>query len=74
MPLGQSKDDESPTEWKWQHMKQYGTKPSPRCGCTLVVTPANRALIFGGVFDEVRKFGRLRYIYFCNQTSYTDIF
>ena len=41
-------------EWTWQAMEQSGSKPTPRCGCTAVATPANRALVFGGVFDEVR--------------------
>jgi len=34
-------------------MKQSGCQPSPRCGCSAVVVPGNRALVFGGVFDEV---------------------
>lgn len=45
----QRRDD----EWEWLPVEQSGSKPTPRCGCTAVATPGNRALIFGGVFDKV---------------------
>ncbi|KAK2147837.1 hypothetical protein LSH36_532g05014 [Paralvinella palmiformis] len=47
------KHDSVPTKWKWVSMKQSGCQPSPRCGCSAVVVPGNRALVFGGVFDEI---------------------
>ncbi|OWF37988.1 kelch domain-containing protein 4-like [Mizuhopecten yessoensis] len=50
---GKVKDENAPLKWKWVHMKQSGTKPSPRCGMSLAVTPGNRAVCFGGVYDQV---------------------
>jgi len=37
----------------WQRVKQSGSRPSPRCSCSLAVTAPNLALMFGGVYDEV---------------------
>ncbi|XP_060069377.1 kelch domain-containing protein 4-like [Ylistrum balloti] len=50
---GKVKDENAPLKWKWVHMKQSGTKPSPRCGVSLALTPGNRAVCFGGVYDQV---------------------
>ena len=50
---GKVKDDCNPTKWKWTVVKQSGSRPSPRSGLSLAVVPGNRALCFGGVFDEV---------------------
>jgi len=51
-PDSKCKDEPVPSQWKWQTIKQHGVRPSQRCGFTLVATPGNRALFFGGVFDE----------------------
>lgn len=40
-------------KWRWVHGKQSGNKPSPRCGMPMVTIPGNKAVCFGGVFDEV---------------------
>ncbi|XP_033754886.1 kelch domain-containing protein 4-like [Pecten maximus] len=50
---GKVKDENTPIKWKWVHMKQSGTKPSARCGLSLAVTPGNRAVCFGGVYDQM---------------------
>ncbi|XP_048751852.1 kelch domain-containing protein 4-like isoform X2 [Ostrea edulis] len=52
MPEGKVKDDTIPVKWKWVNVKQSGARPTPRCGMTCAVAPANRAFCFGGVFDE----------------------
>ena len=49
------KEGEEEEKWKWLSVKQSGNRPSPRCGFSLVATPGNRALLFGGVFDEVSE-------------------
>ncbi|XP_071172959.1 kelch domain-containing protein 4-like [Mytilus edulis] len=46
------KDDSAPMKWRWVHGKQSGNKPSPRCGMPMVTIPGNKAVCFGGVFDE----------------------
>jgi hypothetical protein len=46
------KNDSSGLKWKWVSTKPGGTKPSPRCGFSVVVTAPNKALMFGGVYDE----------------------
>ncbi|GFR85583.1 kelch domain-containing protein 4-like [Elysia marginata] len=44
---------ESSAKWKWQPVKQSGVRPTPRSGMSgTVVAPGNRALLFGGVFDQ----------------------
>ncbi|KAK3757981.1 hypothetical protein RRG08_058293 [Elysia crispata] len=44
---------ESTTKWKWQPVKQSGARPTPRSGMSgTVVAPGNKALLFGGVFDQ----------------------
>lgn len=50
---GKSKEESNPVKWKWVAVKQSGCRPSPRCSSSMVVTGQNRALLFGGVFDEV---------------------
>ncbi|XP_041375577.1 kelch domain-containing protein 4-like [Gigantopelta aegis] len=52
VPEGRTKDDPSPTKWRWQAVKQTGSCPSARCGLSLTVAPGNRAILFGGVHDE----------------------
>lgn len=44
--------EENITKWKWQSVKQSGTRPSARCGFSAVVVPGNRSVCFGGVYDE----------------------
>ena len=39
----------------WQAVKQSGCRPSPRSSCSLVTAAPNLAMLFGGVFDEVRN-------------------
>ena len=47
---------ESTTKWKWQPVKQSGARPTPRSGMSgTVVAPGNKALLFGGVFDQVSE-------------------
>ncbi|KAI0236404.1 Kelch domain-containing protein 4 [Lamellibrachia satsuma] len=46
------KQDPAPTKWKWTQVKQSGLRPSARCGCSMAVTSASNAVVFGGVFDE----------------------
>ncbi len=46
--------EEAGQKWKWISMKQSGNRPSPRCGFTLTASPGNRAMLFGGVLDEVK--------------------
>jgi len=41
-------------KWKWVNAKQSGSRPSARSGFSLAVAGGNRAVCFGGVFDEVR--------------------
>ena len=38
--------------WSWTPVKQRGFRPSPRCVCSVVTTVGNRAIIFGGVYDQ----------------------
>ncbi|KAK3086220.1 hypothetical protein FSP39_015405 [Pinctada imbricata] len=52
MPEGRHKDDSVPEKWKWQAVRPSGDRPSPRSGMTAVVTHDNRAVCFGGVFDN----------------------
>lgn len=40
-------------KWKWQPVKQSGERPSARSGMSGVVISGNKALCFGGVFDQV---------------------
>ncbi len=46
--------------WKWVSVKQSGARPSPRCGFSLVSTPGNCAVLFGGVYDEVNLLARIQ--------------
>ena len=50
---GKLKEDTHPAKWKWTCVKQSGARPTIRSGLSLAVVPGNRALCFGGVFDEV---------------------
>lgn len=52
VPEGKVKDDVQPTKWKWVSVKQSGSRPSPRSGLSLAVVSGNKAVCFGGVFDE----------------------
>ncbi|KAL4235173.1 kelch domain containing 4 [Mactra antiquata] len=52
MPEGKVKDDAQPIKWKWVNVKQSGSRPSPRSGLTLAPAGNNKAVCFGGVFDE----------------------
>lgn len=46
------KEEDAPLKWKWVQGKQSGSRPSPRCGMSMVVVPGNKAVCYGGVFDE----------------------
>jgi len=50
--LHSEKTDSSGLKWKWVSTKPGGTKPSPRCGFSVVVSGPNKAAMFGGVYDE----------------------
>ena len=50
---GKLKEDTHPAKWRWTCVKQSGARPTTRSGLSLAVVPGNRALCFGGVFDEV---------------------
>ncbi|XP_060595724.1 kelch domain-containing protein 4-like [Ruditapes philippinarum] len=52
MPEGKVKEGTQPTKWKWVNVKQSGSRPSPRSGLSLATVSNNRAVCFGGVFDE----------------------
>lgn len=51
--LSPDKHDTTGLKWKWQSVKQAGVKPSPRCGFSLALTTGDKAVLFGGVYDEV---------------------
>lgn len=51
--LTPDKHDASLIKWKWQCVKQAGVKPSPRCGFSLALTTGDKAILFGGVYDEL---------------------
>lgn len=51
-PEGKVKDDAQPTKWKWVSVKQSGSRPSPRTGFSVAPVSSNKAVCFGGVFDE----------------------
>ncbi|XP_052819365.1 kelch domain-containing protein 4-like [Mya arenaria] len=51
-PEGKVKEGEQPGKWKWISVKQSGSRPSPRSGFSLAVVGGNKAVCFGGVFDE----------------------
>ena len=51
--IGKLKDDSIPEKWKWVVVKQSGSRPTPRSGLSLAVAPGNKAVCFGGVFDNV---------------------
>jgi len=46
-------EGDQPGKWKWVSVKQSGSRPSPRSGFAITVAGGNRAVCFGGVFDEV---------------------
>ncbi|XP_048461681.1 kelch domain-containing protein 4 isoform X1 [Rhincodon typus] len=43
---------EGTDKWAWVRINPTGLKPSPRSGFSLAVAPNNRAILFGGVYDE----------------------
>ncbi|XP_059160782.1 kelch domain-containing protein 4-like [Physella acuta] len=43
---------DSNPKWKWQPMKQGGSRPTCRSGMCAAVAPGNKAFLFGGVYDE----------------------
>lgn len=47
-----STKDNSVTKWKWGKVKESGDKPSTRSSYGMASIGGNRAVIFGGVFDE----------------------
>ena len=51
--VAKKKDENELLKWRWVNGKQSGNKPSQRCGMSMVVTTGNKAICFGGVFDEV---------------------
>ncbi|XP_053401413.1 kelch domain-containing protein 4-like isoform X2 [Mercenaria mercenaria] len=60
MPEGKIKDGSQPTKWKWVNVKQSGSRPSPRSGLSLASVSNNKAVCFGGVFDEEDDDDQLR--------------
>lgn len=63
------KSDLTGSRWRWSSLKQSGPfRPSPRCGFSLVPVPdgslANRAFLFGGVFDTEEDEESLRGTFF----------
>lgn len=53
MCVGKCKEEAFASKWKWSSVRQSGVRPTSRCGTTLVATAGNKALLFGGVEDEV---------------------
>ncbi|XP_067854104.1 kelch domain-containing protein 4 isoform X2 [Heptranchias perlo] len=52
MFLLKNEGKEGEDKWTWVRMNPTGVKPSPRSGFSLAVAPNNRAVLFGGVYDE----------------------
>merc|ERR1739838_38926 len=50
--LAPDKNDTTGLKWKWQSVKQSGVRPSPRCGFIMAPSGNDRAVAFGGVYDE----------------------
>ncbi|KAL3860433.1 hypothetical protein ACJMK2_010557 [Sinanodonta woodiana] len=64
MPEGKKNDESMPDKWKWQLVKQSGVQPSARSGMPIAVAPGNKAICFGGVFDEEDDDEKLTGIFF----------
>ncbi|KAK7068021.1 kelch domain containing 4, partial [Halocaridina rubra] len=62
--LSPDKHDSSGLKWKWQTVKQAGVKPSPRCGFSLALTTGDKAILFGGVYDEVDEEEELEGVFY----------
>ncbi|XP_042892995.1 kelch domain-containing protein 4-like [Penaeus japonicus] len=58
------KHDTTGLKWKWQSVKQAGVRPSPRCGFTLAPTGADKAILFGGVYDELDEEEELEGVFY----------
>lgn len=56
--------DTTGLKWKWQSVKQAGVRPSPRCGFTLAPTGADKAILFGGVYDELDEEEELEGVFY----------
>ncbi|XP_038662452.1 kelch domain-containing protein 4 isoform X1 [Scyliorhinus canicula] len=52
MFLLKNEGKEGADKWTWVRINPTGVKPSPRSGFSLAVSPNNRAILFGGVYDE----------------------
>ncbi|XP_072452229.1 kelch domain-containing protein 4 [Chiloscyllium punctatum] len=52
MFLLKNEGKECKDKWVWVRLNPTGLKPSPRSGFSLAVAPNNRAIFFGGVYDE----------------------
>jgi len=50
--LAPDKHDTTGLKWKWQSVKQSGVRPSPRSGFIMAPCGGDRAVAFGGVYDE----------------------
>ncbi|XP_067652139.1 kelch domain-containing protein 4-like [Haliotis asinina] len=64
VPEGRIKDDTVPVKWRWTTVKQGGKHPSTRCGISLAVAPGNRAVLFGGVFDEDENDEQMKSVFY----------
>ena len=42
-------------EWTWRKVKQTGLKPSDRISFSMITLHDDTAILFGGVFDQVRN-------------------
>ncbi|ROT72898.1 putative kelch domain-containing protein 4 [Penaeus vannamei] len=58
------KHDTTGLKWKWQSVKQAGIRPSPRCGFSLAPTGSDKAILFGGVYDELDEDEELEGVFY----------
>ncbi|XP_063594904.1 kelch domain-containing protein 4-like [Penaeus indicus] len=58
------KHDTTGLKWKWQSVKQAGVRPSPRCGFSLAPTGSDKAILFGGVYDELDEDEELEGVFY----------
>lgn len=56
--------DTTGLKWKWQSVKQAGIRPSPRCGFSLAPTGSDKAILFGGVYDELDEDEELEGVFY----------
>ncbi|XP_068239182.1 kelch domain-containing protein 4 [Palaemon carinicauda] len=66
------KHDTTGLKWKWQSVKQAGVKPSPRCGFSMALTSGDKAVLFGGVYDELDEEEELEGVFY-NDMHFLDL-